>query len=339
MTGWTEEGITRAWRALTQQVANEEWRLVHLSRIGEVAVEAGCQFPLGLEALVLSFPAGRSAVLDNLPDCKGFDVVRLESHVRFSKSVAIAIVRRTAGSLDLFATMVIDILRTLEQTKADIKRDPMTVFLDRVREWQAFMARSHKPLSADAQTGLFGELWILRLLTQTSLGSGAIECWQGPLHAAQDFHVREGAIEVKSTVRSSGFPARINSVEQLDAERSPLLLAALRFKEAVDGISLEELVNELRRLFEGAGVRRGFDAMLLIMGYLDEHAHLYGRKLLISDGKAFAVDDGFPRLTRAGLPAAVRSAAYVLDLRAVEATHVNLPALFNEFGLQCHELG
>lgn len=339
MRGWTEEGITRAWRALTQQVANEEWRLVNLCQIGDVAVEAGCQFPLELEALVLSFPGGRSAVLDSLPDCQGFDVVRLKSHARFSKGVAIAIVRRTAGSLDLFAIMVIDILRTLEHTKADIKRDPLTVFLDRVREWQAFMARSHKPLSADAQTGLFGELWLLRLLTQTALASSALECWQGPLHAAQDFHIRDGAIEVKSTVRSSGFPARINSVEQLDAERCPLVLAALRFKEAVDGISLEELVKELRRLFEGAGLRRGFDAMLLIVGYLDEHAHLYGRKLVISDGKAFVVNDGFPRLTRAGLPTAVRSAAYVLDLQVVEATHVNLPALFNEFGLQCHELG
>lgn len=334
MTGWTEEGIARSWRALTQQLATEEWRLVHLCKIGEVSIEAGCQFPLGLESLILSFPARSSAGLDNLPDCKGFDFVRLKSYARFPGKTAIAIVRRTAGSLDLFAIMVIDILRTLEHATADVKRDLIIVFLDRVREWQAFMAQSQKPLTPDSQTGLFGELWFLRLLTQTPLGTDALECWQGPLHAAQDFHVRNGAIEVKSTIRSSSFPARINSIEQLDAERTPLALAALRFKEAVDGMSLEELVNELRSLFENAGIRRGFDAMLLIMGYLDDHAHLYGRKLLISDSRAFAVDDNFPRLTRADVPAAVRSAAYVLDLQAVGETHVTLSVLLNEFGLQ-----
>jgi hypothetical protein len=195
------------------------------------------------------------------------------------------------------------------------------------------MARTHRPLSADAQIGLLGELWMLRLLTDTSLGAGALDCWQGPLRAAQDFHVRGGAIEVKSTVRTGSFLARINSIEQLDGDRAPNFLCAFRFEENTDGISLVGLVTELRERFGLAGVQRGFEALLMVMGYLDEHAALYERTLTLKDTRAFPVEGDMPRLTRAALPAAIRSAAYVLDLDALEVPSIGLSELINEFGL------
>lgn len=174
---------------------------------------------------------------------------------------------------------------------------------------------------------------MLRLLTDTSLGAGALDCWQGPLRAAQDFHVRGGAIEVKSTVRTGSFLARINSIEQLDGDRAPNFLCAFRFEENTDGISLVGLVTELRERFGLAGVQRGFEALLMVMGYLDEHAALYGRTLTLKDARAFCVEGDMPRLTRAALPAAIRSAAYVLDLDALEVPSIGLSELINEFGL------
>ena len=41
-----------------------------------------------------------------------------------------------------------------------------------------------------------------------------------------------------------------------------------------------------------------------------------------------------PRLTRTVLPAAIRSAAYVLDLDALEVPSVGIPEMINEFGLE-----
>ena len=337
MSGWTEEGLLRAWRALARQEAGEDWRFVHLTRAGVVSVEAGCHFPLGREALIVSFPGSWSVNPARLPEGKGFDVACIEGQDAFGGQTAIALVRRPEGSSDIFAIMVVDVLRALGVAAVTANRNVMEAFLERVREWQTFMARTHRPLSSDAQVGLLGELWLLRLLADTSLGAGALQCWQGPLHAAQDFHVHGGAIEVKSTTRTGSFLARINSIEQLDGERTPLFLGAFRFEENTDGISLADLVSELRERFGQAGVRRGFDALLMVMGYLNEHEALYGRPLTLKDARAFRSEGDMPRLTRTALPAAVRSATYVLDLDALEVPSLGLPELLTEFGLDRDE--
>lgn len=334
MSGWTEEGLTRAWRALARQEAAEDWRFVHLTAMGAVSVEAGCHFPLGREALIVSFPGSSPVDSARLPEGKGFDVTRIEGQTVFAGKTAIALVRRPEGSPDIFAIMVVDVLRTLEPAAANGRKDAMAAFLERVREWQAFMARTHRPLSPDAQIGLFGELWMLRLLADTSLGVGALNCWQGPLRAAQDFHIRAGAIEVKSTVRTGSFLARINSIEQLDGDREPLFLCAFRFEESMDGMSLVDLVSELREKFGLSGVQRAFEALLMVMGYLDEHAAVYGRTLILKDAKAIPAQGDMPRLTRTALPAAIRSATYVLDIDALEVPSVGLQEMIIAFGLE-----
>lgn len=333
MSGWTEDGLARAWRALARQEAGEDWRFVHLTGIGTVSVEAGCHFPLGREALIVAFPGSWPVNPARLPEGKGFDVSCIEGQTVFAGKTAIALMRQPEGSPDIFAIMVVDVLRTLETAADTANRDVMEAFLERVMEWQAFMARTHRPLSSDAQIGLLGELWLLRLLTDTSLGAGALDCWQGPLRAAQDFHVRGSAIEVKSTVRTGSFLARINSIEQLDGDRTPIFLCAFRFEENTDGISLVDLVSELRERFGLAGIQRGFDALLMVMGYLEEHSSLYSRTLTLKDARTFRSEGDMPRLTRASLPAAIRSAAYVLDLDALEVPSIGIPELINEFGL------
>ncbi|MDE0922707.1 PD-(D/E)XK motif protein [Aurantimonas coralicida] len=333
MSGWTEEGLARAWRVLACQKAGEDWRFVHLTGMGDVSVEAGCHFPLGREALIVSFPGSWSVNPARLPEGKGFDVSCIEGQLAFAGKTAVALVKRPEGSPEIFAIMAVDVLRALETAADTANRDVMEAFLERVREWQAFMARTHRPLSPDAQIGLFGELWMLRLLADSSLGAGALDCWQGPLRAAQDFHVRGGAIEVKSTVRAGSFLARINSIEQLDGDKAHIFLCAFRFQENVDGISLIDLVSELRERFGRAGVQRGFEALLMVMGYLDEHAPLYGRALTLKDARALRAGGDLPRLTRSSLPAAIRSAAYVLDLDALEVPSIGLPELINDFEL------
>ena len=333
MSGWTEEGLARAWRVLACQKAGEDWRFVHLTGMGDVSVEAGCHFPLGREALIVSFPGSWSVNPARLPEGKGFDVSCIEGQLAFAGKTAVALVKRPEGSPEIFAIMAVDVLRALETAADTANRDVMEAFLERVREWQAFMARTHRPLSPEAQIGLFGELWMLRLLADSSLGAGALDCWQGPLRAAQDFHVRGGAIEVKSTVRAGSFLARINSIEQLDGDKAHIFLSAFRVQENVDGISLIDLVSELRERFGRAGVQRGFEALLMVMGYLDEHAPLYGRALTLKDARALRAGGDLPRLTRSSLPAAIRSAAYVLDLDALEVPSIGLPELINDFEL------
>jgi hypothetical protein len=257
----------------------------------------------------------------------------------FADRTAIALVRRVEGSHDLFSTIAVDVLRTIEAAAAGTGggADVLEAFLQRVKEWQAFMARSHRPLSTDAQTGLFGELWMLRALGDTTLSEGALDCWLGPLRAAQDFRVRGIGIEVKSTTRTGNFIARINSIDQLDGDMHPVFLCVLRFQESARGVSLAGLVDELRQRFATAGSRRGFDALLMVMGYLDDHAALYGRLLELESARTFRCDGDMPRLTRATLPAAIRSAIYTLDLDALEAPALALSELLADVGLEHRE--
>jgi Putative PD-(D/E)XK family member, (DUF4420) len=332
MTGWTENGLLQAWRALAQQKAEESWRLVHLASLGAVSIQAGCHFPLTREALIISFPESWSVNPARLPKGKGFDVTWVQGQTGLEGRTAIALVRRPEGSPDIFAVMVVDVLRTLEAATTRSNSDVVKAFIERVKEWQAFMARTHRPLTPEAQIGLFGELWLLNLLVEI-LGPSALDTWQGPLRAAQDFHIGAGAVEVKSTVRKNTFLARINSIEQLDSERSPIFLCALRFEETGVGVSLVGLVSELRSAFELAGVRRGFEGLLLVIGYLDEHADVYCRTLAMRDAKVFRVEADMPRLKRAELPAAFRSASYVLDLDALEVPYLMLVDLISELGL------
>ena len=334
MSGWTEEGLLRSWRALAQQESVEQWRFVRLANPGTVVVEAGCHFPAGREALVASFPGTQSVNPARLPDGKGFDISCIDPPADMTGRTAIALVRRQEGPLDIFAIMVVDVLRVLEAAALEPGRSALDVFLERVREWQTFMSRKHRPLSSDAQIGLFGELYVLRSLAESSLGCGAaLDCWRGPLRAAQDFHLRTGSIEVKSTVRKGHFLARINSIEQLDSDRSPNFLCALRFELNESGQSLVDLVGELREKFRQHGNQRGFEALLMVMGYLDEHAPQYGRCLSLRETKVFRSEGDMPRLIRASLPAAVRAAVYTLDIDAVEVQCLEFDELKEVFGL------
>ena len=333
MNRWTEEGLVSAWRALVRQESDEDWRFVRLTKMGDVSVEAGCHFPAGREALIVSFPGSWPVNPTRLPEGKGFDITCIEGQKVFAGRTAIALVRRAEGSPDIFAVMVVDVLRTLGAVASAAHHDMMDAFLERVREWKAFMARKCSPLSSDAQVGLMGELWMLRFLMDSPLGPSALDSWQGPLRAAQDFHVRGGVIEVKSTVQTGAFLAHINSIEQLDSDRSPIFLCAFRFEESPDGTSLVELVAALRKKFTGAGIHRAFEALLMVMGYLDEHASFYGRALVLKEVRAFLSDGNMPRLTRATLPTAVNSATYVLDLDALDVPSKGLPELMKAFGL------
>jgi hypothetical protein len=72
----------------------------------------------------------------------------------------------------------------------------------------------------------------------------------------------------------------------------------------------------------------------MVMGSLEEHAPLYGRTLTLKDARTFLSQGDMPRLMRASLPAAIRSAAYVLDLDALEVPSVGIPELISEFGLE-----
>ncbi|MFY2826577.1 PD-(D/E)XK motif protein [Ruegeria sp. MALMAid1280] len=330
---WSEEGLARTWRAL-KDVEGEEWALSPLHRNSAVIFHAGRSFPGSREAIVVDFPVGTIRPTDRLPGGGGFDVLRVPPHDGSEGREAIALVRLIDGSHELFALMAVNVLRHLEHLGGVTPRATLDAFFVRVREWQEFMSNQRrKPLSTEKQAGLMGELIVLEALVE-HMGSAlvALDTWQGPLKAAQDFHVNSGAIEVKSTAKAQGFVALINSIDQLDSERWPLYLCAIRFSEDEAGETLTQFVNRLREVMEGAGVRKQFEALLLLSRYMDEHADRYTRSLLPGEVQCFRVEDGFPRLRRETLPCQIRNAKYDLDIESLDSELQSMDMMIQMLG-------
>ena len=333
MTGWTEDGIVKSWRALAAREAQEEWRLVSLVGIGNVTVMAGCHFPGGREALIIGFPAGWLTKSVNLPDGRGFEASLIKGDPIFEGKDVVALVRRPEGAFDIFGVMTVDLLHCLEAGKAKDPKSPVSGFLQRLHEWQAFMSRGRRPLSVEAQAGLYGELMTLEILAEKLEGSKAFDAWKGPMRAAQDFHVGAGALEVKSTLSRNGFKARINSIEQLDSELQPMFLCTIRLSEKDNGISLNTLVNGLRERAHLVGRRRAFDALVIMSGYFDEHSAHYDRPLAVEEVRIFRINQDFPYLQRSNLPHAVTSTKYTLDLDSIKLPYIGFDMFFDEMGI------
>lgn len=336
MPEWTETGLLRTWSALAEPKGSEEWRLADLARFGDATVMAGRKFPGSREALVLAFASSPAGDRSLWPQGDGFDLEQIEAPAP-AVGEALALVRQAEGSLDIFALMSVDLLQFLSSVSREGKRDIATSLISRIREWQSFMARRRKALSPDAQVGLFGELWLLKRLLESQLGAEAIQSWQGPLRAAQDFHVSGAAIEVKSTVGTRKFLARINSIEQLDSEREPLFLCALNFLATDEGVTLPEFIEQLREWFAAHGALKTFDALLLVMGYSDEHAAAYGTRYSLDRSRSFRMCRDSPRLMRADLPKAIRAARYVLDIDAIEQSTITIDEMLGLLGVGPHE--
>jgi hypothetical protein len=309
--------LLAAWRALGGEFAAEGWRTIPVGLGGPCRLMAGRHFPGNEEALLVAFQSEWMPPVDQLPQGHGFHVSRAQLSDAPSADSWIALCRQSAGRLDLFAMMAVDIIGTLASLAVGDTRIVPT-FLGRIKAWQEFMRIGASGLlGAEAETGLFGELEFMGALIRSGLSASiAVDAWRGPLGGVHDFVFGTGGIEVKSTVVQVGFPATINSLEQLDDSIvRPLFLGAVRLALEQGGKPLPVIVSELRQsLASDVGALARFDSCLLHSGYLDSMAEKYSRSFRSVQISVFPVSEVFPRLTRRNVPLAVRSACYEVDL-------------------------
>lgn len=312
------EELLAAWRALAGSREDDGWRTIPVALGGPCRLQAGRFFPGNEEALLIGFTSPRVPAADQLPQGKGFHVSRADIDPEGEPCVWIALRRQSAGPLDLFAMMAIDIVSTLASLNDRRDSRLVDVFLARIRAWQEFMRRSDEGiLSSEAETGLFGELQLLNKLINSGVTAlEAVEAWEGPKDGLHDFRFGSGGIEVKSTLSQGGFPATIGSLDQLDnSSIQPLFLAGVRLKLTSTGATLPELISDLRdTLIDDVSSLIAFDNRLLHAGYFDEKSDKYIRRFLLSGMKYWLVNEAFPRLTRASVAAEIRSARYEIDL-------------------------
>jgi hypothetical protein len=313
--------LADAWKALNGLSGDHGWRSTHLATIGPSRVLAARQMPGNREALLLGFQNIRLSPASELPSGKGFLVETLRDPSMPTLAM-LALSRQPGASLGLFEAMAHDLVSLLFLEEHEV--DALVVVsrvIERIRAWQDFMLRDRSGvLDEEDEVGLHGELYILSdLIEELGDANVAVDAWKGPLHGLHDFILPIGAIEVKSTVSTTGFRATVSSLDQLDpAVRSPLHVAAVRLVDDATGATLPERIAMIRqRTLAAPLAAQAFSMRLLRFGYIDAMAAHYTRRLRVADVRLFAVSGAFPVLTFRSVPAGVVSARYIIDLDAV----------------------
>lgn len=306
-----------AWSSLFCEDEAPGWQAISLPSAGPVEVQVGRRSPDNAEAVLFCFPTASLPRSERLPEGKGFLVERAD--LNGHDGLRLALTRQAAGSSELFASMACDIVGAIDDAAEEGASESrlLKVFLGRVRAWQQFMSRGAGPLSPEAELGLVGELYFMAQFLDAGVSpESVLRGWVGPDDAPQDFLLGDGAIEVKATMSSSGFPVKIGSLEQLDdAVASPLFLAAVRFARTEGGATLPEMVAEVEHLLANeSGALEILRERLMIAGYVDAHVGQYFRRFEPKERRFLSVSEGFPRLTPGVVPAAVTRALYEINL-------------------------
>jgi hypothetical protein len=323
-----------AWDSLAGDTVADGWRSISVARAGACELLAARRFPGNGESLLAHFPTAKIPFAEKLPEGGGFTIERVEPHG--DGKTWLALTRKESGSIELFIAMVGDVVGVLDQDATSGDEWQLAIFLGRVRAWQEFMRRGAQGLEPEAEIGLIGELSFLTSMVDAGIpASVAVESWVGPLDAIQDFELGTGAVEVKATVSTAGFPAKIGSLEQLDDSiRQPLFLAGVRLSMSESGRNLPEFVTDLRSLLnDESGAHRLFDDRLLVAGYFDAHVDRYPRRFIITGTRVVEVGEGFPRLTHATVPMGIRRAKYEIDFDRATGENLGPEGVFKKLGV------
>jgi hypothetical protein len=311
------EEFLLAWSSLSGNDSMPGWQAISLASAGPVEVQAGRRSPTNAEAILFCFPTAKLVRTEKLPEGQGFLIERADP-VNYGE-LTLALTRKEAGSSELFTAMVCDVVGAIDDvaTTGVDESKLLRVLIGRVIAWKQFMSRGANPLSPEAELGLAGELTFMVTLLDSGVPvEEVLRSWVGPDDAPQDFLLGDGAVEVKATMSSSGFPVKIGSLEQLDDSlTSPLFLAAMRFSREEGGLTLPEMIAETElRLGREPRAVNFLRERLMVSGYFEGHSSHYTRKFELKEKRVFSVSEGFPRLTPGVVPAGVTRALYEINL-------------------------
>ncbi|MBV5341516.1 MAG: PD-(D/E)XK motif protein [Deltaproteobacteria bacterium] len=333
------EEIAASWKALAGSSRGDEgWMTIPVSLRSSCKLLAGRHYPGNEEAVLVVFSSFQMPAKGQLPEGRGFGVAEVSLGEQYGDHCCVALIKHSAGSIDMFTMMAADIVSMLEKAGQKDESQLFSLFLGRIRAWQEFMQRNQEGvLHFDAEVGLYGELLMLEMLIDEGLPAiRAVESWSGPLDGIQDFMLGEGAIEIKTTTRTGVFPARISSLEQLDDSlRKPLFLGAIRIQLSDSGSSLPARVDLVRTKISESDSSAivEFELRLLHAGFFQSMAEKYTRHFCHTGTYVFTVNASIPKLVPANVPHGILKARYDIELDVDGAPSLKLSEVLHLLGV------
>jgi hypothetical protein len=222
----------------------------------------------------------------------------------------------------LFCTLLADLIGHLDQAASA----SASTVVRRLGAWRRMLGRGLPTgLTPEARLGLYGELLVLREILLPALRDTAVTSWSGPSGSPKDFELPAMAAEVKTVSRKDPDRCRISNEEQLNSDGlRHLYLIHQVAGTSPEGITLVELVDEIREHPDVRGSLAQFEDGLLEVGWLDAHRDQYNHdRYVLIRRRCFDVGDGFPRILAPDLPSGVSRVSYLVDLSICGAHQVD----------------
>ena len=177
--------------------------------------------------------------------------------------------------------------------------DPIIATNSSIEKWSFFWTNinQHPQLTIEQQTGLFGELYILR--EGVAANPEFLTSWTAPDGTEQDFSWDQIKIEVK-TAQSPDPIHRINGIHQLELIGcKALYLVSILIRKVSpsdEHMTIPSLIDDIFGLIDKSD-RHIFLRKLEKAGYSPVYDSIYAERLYrVSKCVAYPVDGSFPRL-------------------------------------------
>lgn len=235
---------------------------------------------------------------------------------------------------DIFSTLCEDLIFGV----SDVTNEQTLVekLLERLAKWQSLFEKVGKQgLSDEAQRGLYGEVYFLRVFLNKSTDKNyCLKSWLGPEKSVQDFQYSNWAVEVKTTHGNNHQKIHITSERQLDdsiIEKIFLYHLSLDIRVS-NGESLNTLIDEVLELLNDSTMASNlFRLKLLEYGYFENHKPLYDDKgYNIRQENIYRVSGNFPRIAESIIPIGVGDVRYSIVLSESEEWRIDQQKLFIE---------
>ena len=324
----TSDDLQAVWVSLRQ----EEWSQLgiyerRLASDTVHAVYALLHRPSAQVGLALDLPSDIGAGM-NEDAAKGF-VLRKEWR-RETDKVRMTLLLSEERFTDVFGVLAADILGHIRSSRT--VEAGAEALRTRLEHWKRFLkVAGAEGLSTQEQTGLFGELSVMRYWIAEGGHDpvAVLASWRGPSGANQDFQQADLVVEVKTSTANDITRIRVVNERQLDETGlAELILCHLAFdRRSGAGRTLPDLVAEVTGLL-GAGLEGSFTDLLVMAGYHKIHEGRY-RSFGYSQRlcSLYGVECGFPRIKQSELRSGVSEVSYIVNLSNLAADPRDLKAL------------
>ena len=199
--------------------------------------------------------------------------------------------------------------------------DPRGACLDTLGKWRHLLrSAADSGASTTKLAGLVGELLVVKEIVAADPGR-RIDVWAGPTGGRHDLRRGTTALEVKTTLSHTERRTTVHGIDQLEPPAGNLSLVLTRLEPVADGpLNVVDLAEDIIGL--GAPARDVYERMTRSGSPAGSAEHHRAVTFALREQLWYAVDNGFPRLTKASLidgtlPDGVKDVTYDIDLDGV----------------------